>query len=37
MVKLPLLLSVFKKTNDNTLYLLNLNINFKCSLNMKII
>ena len=32
MVKLPLLLSVFKKTNDNTLYLLNLNINFKCSL-----
>jgi len=31
MVKLPLLLSVFKKTNDNTLYLLNLNINFNCS------
>jgi len=31
MVKLPMLLSVFKKYNNNTLYVLNSNINFTCS------
>lgn len=36
MIKLPLLLSVFKKfNNNNTLYLLNPNIDFKCSIEYK--
>tara|TARA_Y100000589_G_scaffold330326_1_gene379625 strand:- start:2638 stop:3807 length:1170 start_codon:yes stop_codon:yes gene_type:complete len=36
MIKLPLLLSVFKKfNNNNTLYLLNPNIDFNCSIEYK--